>query len=220
MAHMTYPADIELKHEIEDEVRRALGPEAWSFLTRDLQRLAIDATLVQRVFESTEYNHGMSDEEGAITHSLRQIFGDYSFVLAPAYKLFEGFVYLIALTTGVITPQELKTKYLPVGRLTNIEHPNNDELKKIIEAVATRIKDREIITRWQALYDTYEDFRNSPAHYGESIEAFEQIDTDISHIFTVVRNTTKYLIRSGVLRSMQNHMFDSVHQIPDEVIKI
>lgn len=208
MAHLITLPDIALKDSLEEEAIKVLGNETWRFLTQDLQALALDALLVQRVFTKTHYYDGDRDEDGGrITFPLSDIFRDYSFALGGAYKLFEGYVYLVAVKLHIIEPKDLK-KYISVGSLTNLPTAKK-EYKKMIEDIANTIQDAKVLSRWQALYDTYEDFRNSPAHYSEQMrETYEEVNAEISHILVEIKNMTRYFFLKDMIDDMNKTSFN------------
>lgn len=215
MAHQVLSPEDALKNSLTIEAVRTLGVEPWEFLTKDLQKLVVDALLVQRVFSNTHYYDGVRDEEKQrVTYPLSSIFRDYSFAMGGAYKLFEGYVYLVAVKLHIIAPRDLD-KYISVGSLTNLPSAKK-EYKKLIEEIAETIRDSKVLSRWQALYDTYEDFRNSPAHYSNQMrDTYEEVNAEISHILVEIKNMTKYFFSKNIIDeyNRQSSMFNSVSSV-------
>jgi len=197
MVHKTLTSEEELKQSLFAEGMNTLGVDVWHFLTQDLQQLVVDSLLMKRIIRGTSYYDGKRSDDGRITYPIKGIFNDYSFALAPAYKLFEGFVYLVAIKVGVLRPSDLH-KFISVGSLTNLPTARK-EYREMIEKISGMINDPKLLSRWQGLYDTFEDFRNSPAHYSNSFRrSYDEVDAEISHLLVEIKTMTRYLFHSDI----------------------
>lgn len=198
MAHKIISSEEMLQQSIIAESIKTLGIEVWHFLTQDLQQLVCDSLLMKRVFKRIDYYDGVRREDkGRITHPMKEIFNDYSFTLAPTYKLFEGYIYLVAIKVGVLKSNDLH-RFINIGTITNLPTAKR-EYREVIEKISGMIGDPKLLRRWQGLYDTFEDFRNSPAHYSKSFRrSYEEVDAEISHLLVEIKTMTHYLFNAYI----------------------
>lgn len=215
---MAYQLEIHLKRDQYAQVaERMFDPSVWKFLTKDLHQLIIDSLILGDVFRHSSYL--LADREELFSGSFIDLpatrcFFDYSFILAPTYKFFEGYIYLISIKLKIITAEEAQKISTTVGALTNLEGDGKSKFKKVFETITSEIEDKSVRSRWQSLYDLYSDFRNAPAHYGEKIlESYEQVENARSAIITAVNNTCTYFFEKEILKPDTNSYFESVFSI-------
>lgn len=137
---------------------------------------------------------------GRDSENLSNLFNDYSFLVAPAYKAFEGYLYLLAEKLGVKTKEELD-KTVNIGSCYNIEEIEKLKME-IISETGKKIdkNDREDMGKISELKRVLELYRHSPAHYGgERIDTFEKAENYGRTIIVTINETTKYFIKNGFL---------------------
>lgn len=124
------------------------------------------------------------------------VYSDFSFVVAPAYKAFEGFLIFIADRFGL--PAE-KYKH-NIGGLYNWE-ANKKDKELIIEAIEKNLGiDREGKDRWRELNMVLRSYRHNPAHFsGDKISTFEQAEDYVRTIINTMNQTVKFLIEKKIL---------------------
>lgn len=207
-----------MAHPIADEYSNAYALRALAFrkLERSLSncgalpvsviRLLIDEYLLLETLNKTnilgklEYvdlydNHSEFDEKEATS---KMIYNDYSFVIAPAYKAFEGFLLFIAKSFNL--PVE---KYEHnIGGLYDWE-ANKNEGDEILKALEGKLgNDKEGKDRWRELNMVLRTYRHNPAHYsGDKIETFEQAEDYVKTIINTINQMTNFVIKKGVIGS-------------------
>jgi len=91
----------------------------WEYIGRDLQDLLSESALL--LTKTQEYNEN---------------FGDYSFIVFPAAKAYEGFLKKLFLDFGFITDEEYYGKHFRIGRALN---PNLEKIYRGSESVYDRL---------------------------------------------------------------------------------
>lgn len=118
----------------------------WGFLEEDLQELLNEATLlVKRVGEWDEHFH------------------DYSFVVFPAAKAYEGFLKKLFLGMGFITKDDYFGKYFRIGKSLNPVLPKrfrDDDW--VYDDLVTYCKGNELA---DFLWNTWKNCRNLTFHW-------------------------------------------------------
>jgi hypothetical protein len=141
------------------------------------RRREVDAALADRFNRDVSY-YLMWSVKFLIADSLRLVevvrsaqseFSDYSFVIAPAYKAFEGFLYQLGLDLGIYTAQDLDSIHNVAARYD--EEQVRARLEQILDGVldlsqpAAQDKLREISSGISELRNHLRRFRHSPAHF-------------------------------------------------------
>jgi hypothetical protein len=89
----------------------------WNYLGEDLQGLLI----------ASEFIHGVVGSWGANLPGGRKEFRDYSFVVFPAAKAYEGFLKKLFLSMGFITEEDYYGKHFRIGKALNPSLPKELE---------------------------------------------------------------------------------------------
>ncbi len=116
--------------------------EWWSYLDTDLQQLLVESVLLLRE-----------------ANSWKEIFDDYSFVIFPAAKSYEGFLKKVFLDMGFITGADYQGTHFRVGRALNPDFHDQ-------ESVYFKLRDfchNETLP--DRLWQTWKQCRNLIFHY-------------------------------------------------------
>lgn len=157
----------------------------------------IKRTRVSGEEELIELSSGSSEFDEKVSIS-SLLYSDYSFVVAPAYKAFEGFLLFVA-EEFELPVEEYKQN---VGGLYNWE-VNVKDKDKILAALESKLeKDKEGQDRWRELGMILRSYRHNPAHYsGDRIDSFEQAEDYVRTIINTMNQTLKYLVKKDVIYS-------------------
>lgn len=142
------------------------------------------------------YDHTSEFEEQEAVSTIA--YYDYSFVVAPAYKAFEGFLLFLARVFELPAEQYEHR----IGGLYDWE-ANKKDKEIIIKALEAKLgTDREGKDRWSELSMTLRNYRHNPAHFsGDRIETFEQAEDYVRTIINIINQTVKFLVEKKVLSS-------------------
>ena len=127
------------------------------------------------------------------------LFNDYSFLIAPAYKAFEGYLYLLAESLG------LKKATEEIQNIGNLY--DSDKIDRLKEEIITETgekidkSDKEGMEIIDGLRRVLRHYRHNPAHFGGRIDTFQKAKNYVSMIFTVINDTTKYFLSKGLIRT-------------------
>ena len=189
------------------QLSRHLDKEVIEFLEKDahIKNLLADWLLLIDSIRGKTFTQNVTYGStghivGKDSANLSNLFNDYSFLVTPAYKAFEGYLYLLAEKLGIKTKEELDRE-TRIGSCYDIEEI--EKLKKeIVSETGKKIdkNDKEGVGRISELKRVLELFRHSPAHYrGERIDTFEKAENHARTILNTINETTKYFIENGFL---------------------
>jgi hypothetical protein len=99
----------------------------WGYIEDDLKDLLKESVLLLTIFE---------ERAKAWKEKGREEFSDYSFVVFPAAKAYEGFLKKMFLDQGFITSEEYAGKHFRIGRALN---PSLENVLREKESVYDRI---------------------------------------------------------------------------------
>lgn len=146
----------------------------WEFLQEDQRDL----------FKETEVLTGMFEARYKEDPAKLGEFIDYSFLVFPAAKAYEGFLKKFFLTMGFITREEYAGKHFRIGRALN---PSLDKILREQEGVYDRIAEycqgKELA---DLLWDTWRTSRNQTFHWfpGEAnTVTFEEAKARIGMVY-------------------------------------
>ena len=136
----------------------------------------------------------------------RQHFNDFSFITAPAYKALEGFLFQIA--------KDLNLPSSGNSNLAGSYYFDEEKIDKHIDKLLKELFDvadaekklskyekRDIKDRIREMKGFLQHYRNTPSHfYGEPIDTIDKAHRNIMIIYGAIDNTTKILIKSGLIK--------------------
>lgn len=192
------PADLrsayfyKLLRHIDNDVYHYLqknGHEITNLLADWLILLENIKTVVFR--GEKEYSAGRYVGQAEI--SAQNLYSEYSFLIAPIYKAYEGFLFLLAKSLGLKTSEQ---EILSIGRLYDEEAITRNKDEIITELGESLNKsDREVLGKLSELKRVLELYRHNPAHYlGTRLETMEKAENYGRTILTVINETTKYFL--------------------------
>lgn len=124
----------------------------WNYLEEDLQELLEESFLILETMK------GM----GADLPAGRQKFHDYSFVVFPAAKAYEGFLKKLFLDLNLITDEDYYGKHFRIGKALNPSLPKEIRHEGIYDKIVKHFQGHELA---DALWDTWRLSRNIVFHW-------------------------------------------------------
>lgn len=135
------------------ETREGLSQKIWwSYLEEDLQELLKESFLIQNVLK------GM----GADLPEGKKKFHDYSFIVFPAAKAYEGFLKKLFLDMKFITEEDYFGKHFRIGKALNPSLPKEIKREGVYEKIVQYCQGRELADK---LWDTWKQSRNLTFHW-------------------------------------------------------
>ena len=130
---------------------------------------------------------------------LSTLYYDYSFLIAPAYKAFEGYLYLLAESLGLKkTTDEIHN----IGSLYDSE-----KIERIKEEIVTETgekidkNDKQGMGMINGLRIALRCYRHNPAHFEGRTDTFQKAKDYGSMIFSVINDTTKYFLTKEIIKN-------------------
>lgn len=124
----------------------------WSYLGEDIQKL----------LETSEFIYGLVKSWGADLPGGRRAFDDYSFILFPAAKAYEGFLKKLFLDLGFITQEDYYGKHFRIGKALNPALPKEIRSESIYDKITHLCQGRELA---DDLWETWRVCRNLTFHW-------------------------------------------------------
>jgi len=128
------------------------------------------------------------------------LYYDYSFLMAPAYKAFEGYLYLLAESLG------LKKATQEIQNIGNLY--DSEKIQRVKEEIVTETgekidkNDKDGMEIIDSLRRVLRHYRHNPAHFGgERIDTFQKAKNYVSMILAVINDTTKYFLSKGLIKT-------------------
>jgi len=200
-AHVREMTFVSLKKRLRD----------WIRIPRDIVDLLIDnLILLQNIKLSVLVEHdeaidvmNQQTNEFEVKAKSREIYFDYSFLIAPAYKAYEGYLYFIAEELG-FSVEEYKHN---IGGLYSWSDTDKQK-SALIEQIKEKLSaDTESIDRWRELGMILRKYRHNPSHYsGDRIQSYEEAEGYVLTIITTMDHMTRYLLDKTLL-SQDKMMF-------------
>lgn len=128
-----------------------------------------------------------------------EAFSDYSFLIAPIYKAFEGHLFLLANSLGLKTKDEIITN---VGSCYDEEKITKMK-KEIVTETGNLIEktDKEGIGKISELKRVLEQYRHNPAHFlGSNLDTFQKATNYGGAILTAINEATRYFLQRGDIK--------------------
>lgn len=124
----------------------------WSYLGEDIQKL----------LETSEFLYGVVEGWGADLPGGKKKFDDFSFIVFPAAKAYEGFLKKLFLNRGFITEDDYFGKHFRIGRSLNPSLPKKFKRESVYEKIVKYCGGRELADK---LWETWRLCRNLTFHW-------------------------------------------------------
>jgi len=173
-------------------------PQITSLLTDYL--VLVDTIATRTLSGKPLHNRDTGRYIGTPKINAAEVFSDYSFLIAPIYKAFEGYLFLLANSIGLKTKDEI---------IKNIGGCYDEEKiiqikREIVTETGNRIDkaDKEGIGRLSELKRVLEQYRHNPAHFlGNTLDTFQKATNYGGAILTAINETTKFFLERGDITS-------------------
>ncbi len=137
---------------------------------------------------------------------MKGLFNDYSFLMSPAYKALEGFLFQLAndlkLPSSANNDKIAGAYYFDEQKIDK----HIDSLIKEIENKAdnenklSKYEKQDIKDRIKEMKGFLRHYRHAPAHFfGEPIETVDKAHRNIMIIYGAIDNATKILLKAGLI---------------------
>jgi hypothetical protein len=153
----------------------------WSYLEEDLQELIQESFLIMDILK------GM----GADLPGGKREFHDYSFVVFPAAKAYEGFLKKIFLDMKFITSEDYYGKHFRIGKALNPSLPKKIKREGVYEEVVKYCGGPELA---ESMWNTWKQSRNLVFHWfpnEKNAITFAEAEDRISMIIATIDQTFK-----------------------------
>ena len=153
----------------------------WSYLEEDLQELLKESFLLIDILNGL----------GADLPGGREKFHDYSFVVFPAAKAYEGFLKKVFLDLGFITSQDYYGKQFRIGKALNPSLPKK-MMKDGVYLKIIQYCSGEVLAR--KMWETWRDTRNLTFHWfpeEKNVISFEEAEERVKMIIDTIDQTFK-----------------------------
>jgi hypothetical protein len=124
----------------------------WGYFGEDLQKL----------LETSEFIYEAVESWGGDYPGGKKEFGDYSFVVFPAAKAYEGFLKKLFLEMGFITEEDYYGKHFRIGKALNPSLPKDMKKDGVYDKVVQHCQGRALADK---LWDTWRLSRNLAFHW-------------------------------------------------------
>jgi hypothetical protein len=135
--------------ETQEQLKRRVW---WQYLGEDLQRLLI----------TSEFIYGVVESWGADLPGGRKEFHDYSFVVFPAAKAYEGFLKKLFLDLKFITEEDYYGKHFRIGKALNPSLPRQLRREGVYDKIVHFCQEHALADK---LWDTWRLSRNLTFHW-------------------------------------------------------
>ena len=153
----------------------------WSYLEEDLQELLKESFLLIDILNGL----------GADLPGGREKFHDYSFVVFPAAKAYEGFLKKVFLDLGFITSEDYYGKQFRIGKALNPSLPKK-MMKDGVYLKIIQYCSGEVLAR--KMWETWRDTRNLTFHWfpeEKNVISFEEAEERVKMIIDTIDQTFK-----------------------------
>jgi hypothetical protein len=124
----------------------------WEYLSEDLQKLIIASGFIYQAVESWGANLPGGEKE----------FDDYSFVVFPAAKAYEGFLKKLFLDLKFISEEDYYGKHFRIGKALNPSLPKELKHEGVYEKIVQFCQNHTLADK---LWDTWRLSRNLTFHW-------------------------------------------------------
>ena len=113
----------------------------WGYLGSDLQKLLSTSEFIYRAVESW----------GADSPGGKREFSDYSFIVFPAAKAYEGFLKKLFFDLGFITEEDYYGKHFRIGKALNPSLPKELRHNGVYDKIVSRCQGEDLAEKlWEA----------------------------------------------------------------------
>ncbi len=145
----------------------------WHYIEEDLQELLVASEFLANVVRSW----------GGDLPQGRKVFHDYSFIVFPAAKAYEGYLKKVFLDMGFITPEDYHGKHFRIGKALNPflekRYRNNES---VYDKIVTHCGGKELA---DTLWEAWTNGRNVVFHWfpdEKKAVSFEEAEEKIKQI--------------------------------------
>lgn len=124
----------------------------WSYLGEDVQKLILTSELIYDAVKGW----------GADLPGGKNKFHDYSFVIFPASKAYEGFLKKLFLDMGFINKDDYYGKHFRIGKSLNPSLPKELRRESVYDKIVHYCNGPELADK---LWETWRQCRNLPFHW-------------------------------------------------------
>jgi hypothetical protein len=135
-----------------ETIEQLEGRPWWGYLGDDLQRLLVTSEFLYRVVEGW----------GADLPGGKKEFHDYSFVVFPAAKAYEGFLKKLFLDLNFITEEDYYGKHFRIGKALNPSLPKELRREGVYDKIVQSCQGQGLADR---LWDAWRLSRNLTFHW-------------------------------------------------------
>jgi hypothetical protein len=197
----------EIRKEYFEMLSSHLDPEVICYLRNDpkITELLIDYLVLldalgARTLSGTPlYNRDTGRGIGTPKIGASEAFSDYSFLIAPIYKAFEGYLFLLAQSLGLKSKDQIITSIgscYDEEKITNMKMEIMTETGNLIQK-----KDKEGLGKITELKRVLEQYRHNPAHFmGSTLDTFQKATDYGGAIFTAINETTNFFLQRGDIK--------------------
>lgn len=145
----------------------------WSYLGQDIQKLLLTSEFIYDTVKSW----------GADLPGGKKEFNDYSFVVFPAAKAYEGFLKKLFLDMGFITEEDYYGKHFRIGKALNPSLPRELRHESIYDKIVSYCGGKELA---DDLWEAWRICRNLPFHWFPNEKNTLSLEEAKSRIETIV----------------------------------
>ena len=124
----------------------------WDYMGEDIQKL----------FKTSDFIYDQVRQWGADLPGGKQEFDDFSFVVFPAAKAYEGFLKKLFLDMGLITENDYFGKHFRIGKALNPSLPKELRNESVYFKIIDRCGSKELAEK---MWDTWRLSRNLTFHW-------------------------------------------------------
>jgi hypothetical protein len=194
-------ARLQLRESYREKLRKYFSSQSvFKFIPINIKALLIEWLILidwarGRKFsgkiEISEDTFGSGDEP--FEAKLSDLIEDFSFLITPAFKAYEGFLYYL-LEYFKISSKKFEKHYTNVGFFYNLEGQDKDR-EEILKLIRKKMPDAAGIEGWKELYGVLKRYRHHPAHYlGGKLSTIEQADRYGQTLISAIDGMVVYIL--------------------------
>ena len=180
--------------------------EMWEYINGEILTRLVDQELLFMMIrgKAITEKHVLEDmfdgsEEEYVAKALAaDIFFDYSFLINPSSKAFEGFLFFLAekfKLPNIEDPNAHIGKYFSWHKIDKEKQAIIDELERNFQG------DKRARRHWEHLSSAYESFRNDPMHFkGDVIRTVEKAETVYHSMLNAIDGIIKYIVEKEIIK--------------------
>lgn len=173
--------------------------KVFKFIPRKIKELLIDWLIIMDFAKERKFE-GRIDLKNDISGDWKKPFEvkisglliDYSFLITPIFKAYEGFLYHL-LDYFEIPPNKLKGR--GIGYFYDLEGQYKQK-KEILDLIKEKMPDEEGLERWKELYGILRRYRHNPAHYRGWVDTIERAESYGQALISAIDGVIDYILDS------------------------